>query len=77
MSKHEVRIAAGNWWLDNPNRIGIYNANYIGYFDKYGDKRYPWALATPTGHKDQGKKFATHAEATTYVREELAKCAST
>jgi hypothetical protein len=78
VSKHEVRIGAGDWWEDNPKRFGIYNANYIGNFEKVSHYSKPWRLATPNGHGDQGKKFPTQEAAATYLREEvLNKCAST
>ena len=70
MSKHECHIAAGDWFADNMTRIGIYNSNYYGYFQRRSHSEKPWMLAAQSA-SIHGKSFATHEEATAFVREHL------
>ena len=71
--KREVRIGAGDWWEENPKRFGVYNANYIGHFDKWREGKLPWNIAAPNGHPANGKSFKTCEAATTYLREKVLK----
>lgn len=66
--KPTVRIAAGDWWSENPGRIGIYNANYVGGFVKYRNSTKPWTLASAGGTDLNGESFETQQAATDFVR---------
>jgi hypothetical protein len=78
VSKHEVRIGAGDWYDHYDSRIGIYNSDYIGHFEKWRSSKQPWIITTTGGKVDLSReKFDTNEEAATYLREEFAKCAST
>jgi len=70
MSKHECRIAAGDWFGNNMKRVGIYNADYYGNFQRRSRSAKPWMIAAQSS-SIHGYRFATHEEAATFVREHL------